>query len=232
MLHFDADTEETILELIDLKAELRQGKGKTHARAVRKNNAVPAVLYGANTEPIKLSVDVSDLGKIIRENGSSGVFLKLKAAGDKKPARTVVLKEVQMDTFDLEYLHADFHEIDMSETLTVSVPVEAVGEAKGVVEGGMVQVIRRELDVVCRPADVPEVIEIDVTALEIGDSVHVNELDLGEDVEIPYEVEFTILTIVPPTSEEEEEVDEEGVVEDAEAAGEAEEATEEQGAGE
>ncbi|MFO7885981.1 MAG: 50S ribosomal protein L25 [Desulfobacteraceae bacterium] len=196
------------MELIDLKADIRQGKGKSLARSLRRNNAVPAVLYGAQTEPLSLSVATPDLDKIIRENGSSGVFLKLTVDGDTKKFRTVILREVQMDTFDLNYLHADFNEIDMSETLSISVPIEVVGEAKGVVAGGMVQIIRRELDVICRPADVPEVIQIDVTDLDIGDSVHVNEIDPGENVEIPYEVEFTILTIVPPTAEEKE-VDEE-----------------------
>ena len=213
------------MELIDLKAELRQGKGKSHARALRKNNAVPAALYGAKLEPLKLSIATNDLEKIIRIHGSAGVFFNLATEGDTEKSRTVMLKEVQMDTFNLKYLHVDFQEIDMDETVTISVPVQAVGKSTGVEEGGVLQIIRRELDVVCRPADVPDMVSIDISALGIGDAVHVNEIDLGENVKIPYDVEFTVLTIVPPTAEAEVE-EEEGIVEEGAEEG-AEESAEE-----
>ena len=211
------------MELIDLKAEIRQGTGKSLARALRNNNAVPAVLYGAGIDPLKVSINTLDLTKLVRKHGSTGVFINLKVAGDSKEIRTVLLKEVQMDTFNLRYLHADFQEIDINKTVVVSVPVTVVGESAGVKEGGLLQIIRRELEVLCRPVNMPEAVTIDISALEIGDAVHVEELDLGEDVEIPHEVNFTILTIVPPTTATDEETieeEEEGVVVEEEAAAE------------
>ena len=207
------------MDLIELKAKTRKEKGKSAVRSLRREQNVPGIVYGPKMDPLMLSVDMPDLDKIVRENGYSGVFLKLTVEGDKKKARTVMLKDVQMDTFAIDYYHVDFQEIDMDTELTVTVPVEAVGECKAVKdEGAFLQVIRRELDVICKPSDTPEVIEVDISELEIGDSIHVEELDLGENVQIPFETNFTILTVVPPEAEEEEEEEELEEGEEGEAA--------------
>ena len=207
------------MDLIDLKATTRKEKGKSAVRSLRREQNVPGIVYGPKMDPLMLTVDMPDLDKIVRENGYSGVFLKLTVEGDSKKARTVMLKDVQMDTFAIDYYHVDFQEIDMDTELTVTVPVEAVGECKAVKdEGAFLQVIRRELDVICKPSDTPEVIEVDISELEIGDSIHVEELDLGENVQIPFETNFTILTVVPPEAEEEEEEEELAEGEEAEAA--------------
>ena len=197
------------MELIDLKAERRQETGKGEARALRRNERVPAIVYGSKLDPVMLSIGTAEFDKIVRDNGIQGVFLNLAVDGESKKARTVMLKEVQMDVFQKEYLHIDFHEIDMDTKVTVSVPVRVVGSAKGVIEdGGVLQIIRRELDVFCKPVDVPDDIAIDVSAMEIGDAVHVEEIDLDDKIEIPHEVDFTVITLVPPTAEEEVEEDE------------------------
>jgi len=202
--------EDKILELIDLKVEVRQNSGKGSARKLRNQNMLPGILYGPETEPIMLSVATVDLNKLIVNHGSSGVFINLAVEGDSKAVRTVLLKEVQMDTFGLNYLHADFQEIDMNKKITIFVPVDAIGESIGVKEGGLLQIIRRELEVTCFPADVPDAITIDITDLTVGDVIHVSEIDVDEAVEIPHEVDFTVLTVVPPTkvTVEEEEVEE------------------------
>ncbi len=192
------------MELIDLTGSIRSGRGKSAARALRRNELLPAVIYGPETEPVSVAVPTYAFSEIIRKNGTTGIFMKLVVEGDDRPSRTVMLKDLQMDTFRLNYLHADFQEINLDNTITVSIPVETRGESKGEQEGGMVQVIRRELDVICRPADTPDSIVIDISELEIGDSVHVESIDLGADVEIPHEVNFTVLTVVPPTAAEQE----------------------------
>ncbi|SLM29036.1 50S ribosomal protein L25 [Desulfamplus magnetovallimortis] len=200
------------MELIDLKAEIRKGSGKIAARALRKNKSVPAVLYGSKIEPQSIAVNTYEFSELIRKNGSSGLFINLNIAGDTKPSRTVLLKEVQMDTFRLNYLHADFQEIDMDEKVSVMVPVEPVGASPGVKAGGLLQVIRRELELWCRPADTPESVSVDVSSLNVGDAVHVEDIDLGSDIEIPHEVNFTVITVVPPVtsgSDSDEEVEEE-----------------------
>ncbi len=206
------------MELIELNAKARDTKGKGAARKLRANNAIPAIVYGAQKDPIMLSLDTVEFIKIIRENGSTGLFFNLKIEGGVEKA--VMLKDMQMDAFGLEYLHIDLHEVDMDDSVTVTVPVETTGECKGVKEGGMLQIIRRELDVICKPADMPESILIDISDLNIGDSVHVEEIKLGDAVEIPHEVDFTVITIVPPTADTDDEVSEEDedLLEEEEAA--------------
>ncbi|MCD4741931.1 MAG: 50S ribosomal protein L25 [Desulfobacteraceae bacterium] len=203
------------MELIDLKAKLRQETGKGMARALRRSERVPAIVYGSKLDPVMLSIGTVEFDRIVRDNGIQGVFLKLAVDGESKKTRTVMLKEVQMDVFQKEYLHVDFHEIDMEAKVSVEVPVRIVGEAKGVIEGGVLQIIRRELVVFCKPADVPDDIAIDVSDMEIGDAVHIEEIALDEKVEIPHEVDFTVITLVPPTAEEVEEEDEDLLDEEA-----------------
>ena len=202
------------MELLDLNGTVRAGRGKSAVRALRNKGFLPAVIYGPETEAVAVSVPTYDLSEIIRKNGTSGVFINLVVADDSKPSRTVMLKDVQMDTFRLNYLHADFQEVNLDKTVTMTIPVETKGESLGEKNGGMVQLIRRELDVVCRPADAPESILIDITALEVGDSIHVEDIDMGDAVELLHEVNFTVITVVPPTaseqgvSEEDEDMDE------------------------
>ena len=225
-----AVTEERTLELIELNAKSRENKGKGAARRLRAGNAIPAIVYGAKSDSAMLSIETIDFVKIIREYGSTGLFFNLKVEGNSGKDKTVMLKDVQMDTFGLNYLHIDLHEIDMDTNVTVSVPVETIGESLGVKEGGLLQLIRRELDVVCKPADTPSSIQIDISDLDVGDSVHIEDIDLGENIEIPHEVNFTVITIGAPAVEEEEEIDEdEELLEEGEteAAPDAEETAEE-----
>jgi large subunit ribosomal protein L25 len=210
--------EERTLELIELNATLRETTGKGAARELRRNDAFPAVIYGAKTDSAKLSIKTSEFAKIIRINGSTGLFFSLKVEGGSGKERIAMLKDLQMDTFGLNYLHLDLQEIDMDTKVTVSVPVEAIGESVGVKEGGLLQIIRRELDVICKPADTPESVQIDITELAVGDAIHVEDIDLGEAIEIPHDVNFTVITIGAPSVEEEVEEDEDDLLEEGEAA--------------
>ncbi len=216
-MYFIATTEDNNLELIDLKAELREGTGKSAAKYLRKNNSIPATLYGPKTEPVNISVNTYKLIEMIRLNGTTGVFINLDIDGNTK--RTAMLKDIQMDVFNISYLHADFQEVNLDTKITLTLPVEVSGDSLGVKEGGLLQLIRRELDITCKPVDAPDSIVIDISDLEIGDSVHVESINLGENIEIPHEVNFTVLTVIPPatSSEEEEGLEEVGEEETAES---------------
>ncbi|WP_320041391.1 50S ribosomal protein L25/general stress protein Ctc [uncultured Desulfobacter sp.] len=213
------------MELIELSVAKRERTGKGAARRLRAANAIPGIVYGAKKEPVMVSVDVIAFDKVIRENGTTGLFFDLDIEGAGK---SVMLKDLQMDPFGLRYQHIDFHEIDMDATVSVVVPVETEGVSAGVKEGGMLQIIRRELEVVCKPKYTPDSVKLDISALEIGDGIHVEDIDLGPEVEIPFDTNFTVVTIVPPdTSSDEEEVEEDAEIgEVAEVAEEAEEAAE------
>jgi len=219
--------EERTLELIELKAKTREKSGKGACRQLRNEKRIPAVVYGAKTETAMLSLDTSNFDKVIRDHGSTGLFFSLKVDDASGAERIVMLKDMQMDTFGINYLHVDLQEIDMDTKVNVVIPVEATGSSKGVKEGGLLQIIRRELEVLCKPADTPESIKIDITDLDVGDAVHVEDIDLGEAIEIPHDVNFTVLTIVVPAAEEVEEEEEFDEEEAAAAAEPAEEAAEE-----
>lgn len=195
------------MELIELSVAKRESTGKGAARKLRADNVIPGIIYGAKIEPVKVSIDVNTFDKVIREHGTTGLFFDLKVEGET--GRMVMLKEIQMDPFGLRYLHIDFHEIDMDATVSIVVPVEIEGISAGVKEGGMVQIIRRDLEVICKPKDTPESIKLDISELEIGDSIHVADIDLGAEIEIPFDTNFTVVTIVPPESGSDDEEGEE-----------------------
>lgn len=206
------------MELIKLKANTRTDTGKGPGRALRREGKIPAVLYGQGRQPVMLSVDIVELETILRENKGAQVILNLAVQDGDKKSRTAMLKELQTHPLSRKYLHADFYEVDMARKIRVNVPVVATGTSQGVEMGGMLQVIRRELEVECLPTDIPEAIEIDITELNIGDSIHVDEIPLEGDVEIPAEVNFTVLTILSPSKAAEGEAGEEAELEGEEGA--------------
>ncbi len=199
----------TFFELIELKANIRTATGKGPARVLRREEKMPAILYGPDTEPMMLSVGVRDLRQAIKKNKIGQLLVTLAISDDKGSAstRSAMMKELQIEPLSRNFLHVDFNEISMDRKIRVKVPVVTKGKSKGVEEGGMLQVIRREVEVLCLPGRIPEAFEIDVTDLDMGDSVHVNELPLGSDIEIPADVNFTVLTVLSPkgskTDEEE-----------------------------
>lgn len=190
------------MNIIELTADLRTTRGNSPARALRRSGRIPAVLYGPNMAPLTLSVDATDLEKAMKKAGGRQPLFKIAVAGDEKPARTVMIKELQIHPLSRSLVHADFYEVAMDRKLRVMVPVVTVGHSIGVEMGGLLQVIRRELEVLCLPMQIPEVIEIDTTELDIGDAIHVEDIQLEGDVEIPHDVNFTVVTILSSRKDE------------------------------
>lgn len=207
------------MKQLELTATLRSAIGNGPARQLRMQGKMPAVLYGPKTEPVLLSVDIKELETALKEGSLGQSIFNLSVDGDKKKATAVMIKELQRHPVSGNFLHADFYEIDMKSKIRVMVPINPVGKSVGVEMGGLLQVIRREVEVLCLPTEIPESIDIDITELDVGDSLHVEELPTSENVEIPTDVNFTILTVVSPKVEEEpvEEVEEEEGEEAAEA---------------
>jgi len=207
------------LELIELTATIRKAKGKNAAHVLRQASQIPAVLYGPGTEPSSLAIQIKELEKILKKHKIGQIIFNLKIQNGKTVTRSAMIKELQVHPVSQRYIHADFYEVDMARKITVKVPVITKGKSAGVEMGGTLQLIRRELDVHCLPNEIPEAIELDITDLGIGDSIHVEDISLAEDVEIPAEVNFTVLTISSPKveAEEVEEEAEEELVEEEEA---------------
>lgn len=212
---------------IVLKAETRTTTGNSPARALRRAGRIPAVLYGPDSEPVMISIDTMDMEAIIKDGSVGRSIFNLAVDGGKK-TRAAMIKELQTHPVTRDILHIDFYEVNMDRKVKVMVPVTVTGKSVGVEMGGMLQIIRRDLEVLCLPNAIPQEIAIDITDFDIGHSVHVEDIALEGDVEIPHEVNFTVLTILSPKKVEveaaEEEVEE---VVEAEVAAEAEESTEE-----
>ena len=217
------------MKQLELTATLRSAVGNGPARQLRMQGKMPAVLYGPKTESILLAIDIKELEACLKEGSVAQSIFNLTVEGSKKKASAVMIREMQLHPVSGNFLHADFYEIDMKHRIRVMVPVTTVGISKGVELGGTLQIVRREIEVLCLPTEIPEKIEIDITELEMGDSIHIDELPLSDDIELPPDVNFTVLTIMSPKIEEEpeEEVDEEegeeGAEEGADEEGEAEE---------
>jgi large subunit ribosomal protein L25 len=217
------------LDNIELQAKTRTATGNGPARVLRREGQIPAILYGPGTEPEMLSIGARDLENIIKEQGAVGrAIFNLTIDGGTK-AKAAMIKELQTHPVSRDILHIDFYAVAMDRKVNVNIPIVTTGKSVGVELGGMLQIIRRELEVSCLPDAIPEEITIDITDLDVGNSVHVEDISLEGDVEIPHEVNFTILTVVAPTKAEEEEVveEDEELAEGEEAAEEAEEGAEE-----
>lgn len=213
---------------IELNAKTRTTKGNSPARAMRREGRVPAVLYGPNTEPAMMSLDAHDLELIIKGGGLGRSIFNLHVDG-AKTGTPVMIKELQSHPVSNELLHIDLYKVSMDREVRVAVPVVTTGKSIGVEAGGLLQIIRRELEVACRPDNIPESIVIDITDLDIGHSVHVEDIETPENVEIPHDVNFTVLTVSSPKQEEEVEEEVEGEEGEEVEAAEGESAAEEAG---
>jgi large subunit ribosomal protein L25 len=209
------------LEFIELNATTRTTKGNGPARRLRQEGKTPAVLYGPDTEATMLAVDTHEL-ELALKDGFAKALIRLTIDGGTK--RPVMIRELQTHPVAATLIHADFMEIDMKRKITVMIPVVAVGTCAGVEMGGLLQVVRRELEVECLPSQIPEAIEVDVTELNLGDSVHVAEIPVADGVELVYENNFTVITVTSGKMATEASEEEEA------AEGEAEEAVEEESA--
>jgi large subunit ribosomal protein L25 len=184
------------LEIHKIEAQPRHSTGKGTARSLRRDGRIPAVLYGSDIDSVNLSLDTHTIDLLLKKINYAQSLLNLVVESEPPINKTVMIKEVQIEPLSQNLRHVDLYEVNMKRQLTVTVPVVITGIAKGVEDGGVLQVIRRELDVNCLPDAIPENITIDVTNLEIGDSIHVNELKLDGAGEIPHDVNFTIVTVV------------------------------------
>jgi large subunit ribosomal protein L25 len=170
---------------------------------------------------IPLTISTMDLENVYQKSGTEHVILNLIIKNGGTQNKTAMVKEMQVSPLTNQYLHVDFYEISMEREITVKVPVELTGKSKGVEDGGLLQVVRYELEVTCLPGNIPGKIELDVSDLGIGDSIHVEDITVGEEVTLAYDTNFTVATVVAPTLVEEE-VPEEEFEEGEEAPAEAE----------
>lgn len=189
------------METLEIQADAREKKHKRDAKRLLRNGMIPGILYGPKTSSIPIQLDKRDFSaRIAGLEGSHLVRLKSQSAG--LAGKVALVKDMQFHPINGEVIHADLYEVDLTAKITVSVPLHFVGKAAGVVRGGILQPIVREIEVECLPLDIPAYFDVDVSHLDIGDSVHVEELTMPANVTAVYESNFPLVAVVPPTVEE------------------------------
>ena len=190
------------MEQVAIEGFVRKPSGKGGARALRRTGAIPAIFYGPETESIPIQVTKSSLEKTLKKQTSENILYQLTIKGnDPETVKTAMLKELQQNPIDREILHLDFYEVSLFKEIDVTVGLKIIGKATGVEKGGILQEISRDLEIRCLPTNIPNHIEVDVTALDIGDSIHVSDIKLPEGILILSDAHLTLVTVVPPIEE-------------------------------
>ena len=165
------------MALVELAAQLRTETGKGAAHRVRQAGMLPGIVYGPGEASVKIAVEMRVFERVLRQAAGGTMLIDLKVDGDSRASRKVLMKEVQRDPVTSRPLHIDLLHVSMSKPVHVVVPIQLEGIPVGVkTEGGFVDHVLRELEVECLPGDIPEYISVDVTPLEIGESVHAGDI--------------------------------------------------------
>jgi large subunit ribosomal protein L25 len=191
-----------------LSAEIREEIGKEKAKKIRAKGLIPAIFYGPLSQSIPLVIDSKEFAKTLQTEAGENVLIDLNIRkGDQADRKVVMVKDIQIDPLQGTTLHTDFYEVAMGEMVTVEVPIHLVGKPEGIKVGGILEQIRRVIQIQCLPGDIPKRIDVDVSSLKIGDSIHVQDIQV-EKAKILSDTNFTIATVVPPVVEEKKVVEE------------------------
>jgi large subunit ribosomal protein L25 len=188
-----------------LTAQKRTQVGRNAIKKIKASGMVPGVIYGSAQEPVNLQINGRDLLNLLSRASGENILVELEIVdGGEKQNALAMIQEIQHHPLQREIVHVDFHAVSAHETVSAEVPIETVGEAIGVkVNGGLLEHILRYLEVECLPGDLPQVIEVDVTNLDIGQSLHVRELNLPPGVEATTDAEQNVVAVVESRVEEE-----------------------------
>lgn len=187
---------------VKLAAEPRSALGRSAVRKLKATGAVPAVIYGAKDKPESLQVSRRDINAILSHASGENILVELEFAGAAN--RLALVQEVQHAALGGDVLHVDFHAVSMDEVIEADVPLEPTGVANGVKNfGGLLEQNLRTLSIECLPRDLPDTISVDVSALNIGDSIHVRDLPLPAGVTTRISPDLTAFAVMAPTVAEE-----------------------------
>lgn len=219
-----------------IKVKDREKIGSNKVKKIRREGWVPGIIYGRGEESIPIKTEVKELQKLIKNLHSEATLITIDHEGEELQA---LLREVVRDPLTENLLHADFQHIHEDEEVTVHVMVELTGESEGVKEGGILDFVHRQLTVRCLPEDMPEKFVVDISELEIGNSIHIKDLELPEGVQLEEDPQDTIVNVLSPRKVVEvepeetelligEEMEEPELISEEEEEGEVEEGTEEE----
>jgi len=194
-------SEEENMADVTVTVQNREGTGKGVSRKLRVQGWIPGIIYGKGKKNVSVSLNPEALKRALVDGGGINTLLKLTMEGAKGQTHTTLVKEIQKHPVSQRYLHVDFYEPDMTKKAVVAVPLAFVGKAEGLMQGGIVQPILREVRVKCLPDKIPHHIEVDITPLKVGDSLRMSHLKNTGDYEILFEKDDAIVTVAIPKEE-------------------------------
>lgn len=188
-----------------ISVEIRREAGKGVARKLRAAGRIPGVCYGQGEKSVSIALDPHQLRRLIEksDSGMNTIFNLAVDGGGSLDGKMVLLRELQRDPVRGTYLHADFYAVNVEEAIEVSVPIHIRGKARGVDLGGVLDQALRELELECLPLAIPKEIVVDVSELDVGDSLHVRDIVLPEGVKLVSDGDLSVVSVVAPTKEEE-----------------------------
>ena len=209
------------MQKIQLQANVRKEINKGATKALRKQECIPAVLYGHGIKTLNLAVEQKKFEQVVKKMHGENILISLSIDDNgSSKQETVMIRNIQYHPVSDGLLHIDFYKILLHEKITTRISIILTGEAPGVKEGGVLDHSIRDVEVSCLPDKIPGHFEVDVAQLEIGSSIHLRDLKISEDVEVLADPDQAVVSVVPPTIIKEEEV---AVEEEPEVVGEGEE---------
>lgn len=189
------------MKQVTLKAMKREKTGKETAKKLRKSGFIPAILYGKEVEPISFALPYSDFEKIYNRYKGETVIYTLEISNGEVLRKQAILKEYQRHPVTDKFIHLDFQAIEEGHTVELEVPIEFVGKPVGITKGGILEIMIHELTIECLPKDIPDKITVDISHLDIGDSLHVRDIKVPENLKIKDHPEETVATVVAEEAE-------------------------------
>jgi len=193
------------MKSVALNAFPRSLGRRAGAKKLRANGRIPAIIYGRQAQPQNLEVNAKEMENLIHHSVSENLLVDLAVKDDTRPNRLALVQEVQHHPLSGQVLHVDFHEVAENEKVTVMVPVESVGEAAGVkTSGGVLEHVLFKIKVRALPNDLPEMIQVDVSHLEIGQGIHLGDIKAPPGVEVLGDKHISVLAVAAPVTEAQE----------------------------
>jgi len=183
---------------VELTADLREKKGKEANKKLKANGMVPAVLYGREKDNISLTINAKELARVIKAGENAIISMTLS----DNMQETVILKDWQLHPYKGKILHADFFRISLEESVEIDVPIETVGISPGQKTGGVLEISLREIKIRALPLQILDKFGVDISRLEIGDIIHVKDLQTSEGIEILNDPEQMVITVAAPAEAE------------------------------
>jgi len=191
---------------VSIDTTVRDQFGKGAARKIRRQGQIPAVVYSAGGAALSITIDPIDLELKFKRSGNPNTLVDIGIDGTQ---HLCLVREVQRHPVSRKIRHIDFYEVQQDQQISVSVSIELVGVPVGVSRGGKMQLIRRKMDVLCRPADIPATIQVDVTKVEIDEFIRASQVVAPDNCELIVPSNFNVMTVVGKRGAESEETEEE-----------------------